>query len=372
MPEPLKNIYNRNFFDNFTAAVQQVMPDFDPQAFLHAIYDDDWENRELKQRMRHITTVLDMYLPHDYKARIASVLKIIRQLQQNGLGEPSFAYMFFPDFITPAKPEDYKTAVYGFEHITQFTSCEFAVRPFIIAYPRQMMQQMLRWSSHQNAMVRRLSSEGCRPRLPWAVAITALKKDPMPVIPILENLKNDTSESVRRSVANNLNDISKDHPETVIGLVKRWQGKTRNTDWIIKHGCRTLLKQAHPEALDLFGFGVVKNVEIRDFCIQTPEVRVGEKLEFSFRLINSSENPVRLRLEYGLYYRKANGSLSKKVFKISEKVYSGHSMTTVNRKQSFKIITTRKYYAGGHRLSLIINGKELEKKDFELISPGSS
>ncbi|MEM9685368.1 MAG: DNA alkylation repair protein, partial [Bacteroidota bacterium] len=140
-----------------------------------------------------------------------------------------------------------------------------------------------------------------------------------------------------------------------------------HTDWVIKHGCRTLLKPGHPEVLALFGFGSVKGIKVDTFQICTPEVKIGEVLEFTFRLIHTAKTPVRIRLEYGLYYRKANGSLSKKVFKISEKEYPGDSMTTIHRKQSFKRISTRNYYIGEHQLSLIVNGQELEKSDFELI-----
>ncbi|MEM9687121.1 MAG: DNA alkylation repair protein, partial [Bacteroidota bacterium] len=239
MAEPLKYIYNQDFFNDFTAVLKGVIPDFDESAFLNTIYDDSWEQRELKQRMQHIIRVLKRHLPEDYEKGVSVLLEIVRQLQREGFGEPEFAFMFFPDFMARYGLKHYKTSVDAFEHVTQFTSCEFAVRPFIMAYPQQMMTQMLRWSTHKHPMVRRLSSEGCRPRLPWAMALPELKKNPEPVIPILENLKNDDSESVRRSVANNLNDIAKDHPDTVIALAKSWQGMTKHTDWVIKHGCRT-------------------------------------------------------------------------------------------------------------------------------------
>lgn len=138
--------------------------------------------------------------------------------------------------------DDYETSVKAIERITQFTSCEFSVHPFIIRYPNEMMVQILIWSKHENWGVRRLASEGCRPRFPWAMALPHLKKDPALIIPILENLKNDPARFVRLSVAYNLNDIVKDNPETVMELVKRWKGESEEVDWIIKHGCRTLLK----------------------------------------------------------------------------------------------------------------------------------
>ncbi len=367
MAELLKNIYNEPFFDGFTRAIKQVIPDFDKPSFLDYIYDDKWEQRELKQRMRHIVLILKPHLPEDYNEVIKVVLKIVQQLQKNGVSEAGFEWMFLPEFVELYGLDDYKVSMKAFESITQFTSCEFAVRPFIIKYPKQMLSQMLLWSKHKHAMVRRLSSEGCRPRLPWAMALPELKKDPRPIIPILENLKMDDSESVRRSVANNLNDISKDNSNTVITLVKKWKGKTKETDWLVKHASRTLLKQGNTEMMKLFGFGSLENIQIENLKILMPKIKIGDSLSFWFQLKNTGNSSSKIRLEYGLYYQKANGSLSRKVFTISEKEYVANSITIINRKQPFKVITTRKLYFGLHQLSLIINGKEFEKVDFELV-----
>ena len=228
---------------------------------------------------------------------------------------------------------------------------------------------MLAWSKHEHWGVRRLSSEGCRPRLPWAMALPNLKKNPAPIIPILENLKNDPSRFVRLSVANNLNDIAKDNPATVIELAKKWQGESQEIDWILKHGCRTLLKQGNAEAMELFGFGSsAENISIEDFRIVTPKVNVGKSLEFSFKLLNNNPKKTKIRLEYAIYYQKANGTLSKKVHKISEKDYAGNSATPITRLHSFKVVTTRVLHLGLHQVSVIINGNEFDKFDFELVA----
>jgi hypothetical protein len=162
--------------------------------------------------------------------------------------------------------------------------------------------------------------------------------------------------------------LGKDNPETVIDLVKKWQGKSKEIDWIIKHGCRTLLKQGNLKALELFGFGAVtKNISVFDFKILTPKVKVGNSLEFSFNLLNKNKEKTNIRLEYGIYYQKANGTLAKKVHKISEKEYAGNSTTPITRKQSFKVVTTRKLHLGLHQVAVIINGTEFEKHNFELI-----
>jgi 3-methyladenine DNA glycosylase AlkC len=367
MAELFKNIYNDGFFDAFISAVQQIRSNFDKRSFLKKIYDDEWEHRELKQRMRHITIVLKNHLSEDFNDNAGTILRLIPQLKKKGFKSNNLEFIFFPDFIEIYGIENYKTSVKAFEQITEFVSCEFAVRPFIIKYQDDMIKQMLRWSAHKDSMVRRLATEGCRPRLPWAMAIPSFKQDPTPIIPILENLKNDESESVRRSVANNLNDISKDNPKTVINLVKTWKGATTETDWLIKHACRTLLKQGDAEVMNLFGLGFNEDIKIDNFQILTPKVKIGIFLEFNFDLKNTSTSKVKVRLEYGLYYQKANGSLSKKVFKISEKEYPENSSTSIHRKQSFKIITTRKFHVGKHQLAMIINGKEFQKLDFELV-----
>ncbi len=367
MAELFKNIYNQQFFEQFTNIMVAIKPEFNKKSFIRTIYDDVWEERELKQRMRHITLVLKNHLSDNYKENIVVLLAIITYIKKNNIKEESIEYMFLPDFIEVFGLDDYDTSIHAIEQVTQFTSCEFTVRPFIIRYKDKMIAQMKRWSGHDNAAVRRLATEGARPRLPWAMALPSLKKDPSPILPILESLKNDPSEYVRRSVANNLNDISKDNSAIVIELVKKWIGKTKATDWVVKHGCRTLLKEGNTTVLGLFGFGSVAKIVVNNFKIHTPKVRIDNSLEFSFSLENTANESAKIRLEYGLYYQKANGTLSRKVFKISEKTYSENSVVLINRKQSFKIITTRKFYTGLHQLSIIINGVTFDKLDFQLI-----
>lgn len=366
MAEPLKNIYNEKFFEHFTKAFLKISPAFNEKLFLTKIYDEQWKERELKQRMRHISSVLHLTLACDYPTATNWITQLIDLLQDNS-SEMAFEYMFLPDFIEQYGIDDYQTSVKAMEKITQFTSCEFAVRPFIIKYPEKMMQQMLDWTAHSHHGVRRLASEGCRPRLPWAMALPVFKNNPAPILPILELLKNDSSDFVRRSVANNINDIAKDHPELVVGLVKSWIGETAETDWIVKHGSRTLLKQGHPEIMHVFGFGSTANIEINNIEILTPSVQIGNKLSFTFELFNQNSSPAKIRLEYAIYYKKANGSLSKKVFKISEKVYEAETTTKIQREQSFKIITTRKFHLGIHQVAIIVNGVESNRHDFELI-----
>ena len=365
MAELLKNVYNKEFITILSGIITEVLPEFEASYFAKKVFDSDWKNKELKQRMSHIAYAMKFQMPEEYEKRISVVLELVEQIKMKGF-DSTLEWMFLPEFIDDLDENNYKVSINALEKVTQFTTCEFAVRPFILKYPEQLIVQMMEWASHENANVRRLATEGCRPRLPWSMALPFLKNDPNPIMPILEKLKNDSSLTVRRSVANNLNDIAKDNPETVIKTAKKWIGKTEETDWVVKHASRTLLKQGNLEVMKLFGFGDINELEIKAFKVNTPTVKIGEYLSFSFRLKNQTKTRTKLRLEYGLYYQKANGNLARKVFKISEKMYKPNSETEINKRQSFKIISTRKFHVGLHQVSIIINGVELDRLDFEL------
>ncbi|MBA9076731.1 DNA alkylation repair protein [Rufibacter quisquiliarum] len=367
MATPLKEVYSPQFYEAFANVLQKILPALNKEEFKRQIFNDSWATKELKERMRHTAQVLHGFLPKQFPEAVRVILQTIEAIKAQRFPVRHVEFMFFPDYVELYGLEDPVTASKAMEEITQFISCEFAVRPFLLKYPQQMMAQMLAWTQHEHHAVRRFASEGCRPRLPWAMALPFLKKDPAPILPILENLKADASEFVRRSVANNLNDISKDNPALVLQLLAQWKGQTPETDWVVKHGCRTLLKQGHTEVLRYFGFEGGAQLALQDFKVLTPQVPLGNDLRFSFVLQNTSELPQKVRLEYGVYYQKANQSLARKVFKISEREYAPAEQVAVTRKQSFKFITTRKYYPGPHRVSLIVNGQEKEMADFTVV-----
>ena len=362
----IKDIYSVSFYEKFGQAVAEVHPTFDKKKFIETIYEGNFTQKEWKERMKHTTVVLHQFMPQNFIEAVSLIDKIIENLKKNNFTDGNLAFIFFADYIEVYGLDDFKTSAKAFITITQFISCEFAVRPFILKYKEEMINEMLKWSKHKNHHVRRLASEGSRPRLPWAMAIPYLKKDPTSILPILENLKNDSSEYVRRSVANNLNDIAKDNPQIVLEIAQKWKGQTKETDGIIKHGCRTLLKQGHPEILGHYGLEST-NIELSNFEIKTPFVKIGDYLQFQFHLNNKNNEDKIIRLEYAVHYKKAKGHLAKKVFKISEKIYPSNQLTRVERKQSFKRITTRVFHTGVHQLSIIINGTESEALEFELI-----
>ena len=368
MAEPLKNIYNDVFFAELKAGLQKAIPEIDTKKFINAVKNKEWATMELKQRMRDLSTVLHDHLQGNYKSKLAKVLKLITVLPaQSKVQYSSLAYMYLPDFVAQYGLSNIDLSLKAMEKINLVTSCEFAIRPYLLSDEKRVMDQMLVWSKHPHKNIRRFASEGCRPRLPWAAAIPSLKKDPSPILPILENLKSDKEVYVQKSVANNLNDISKDHPELVINIAKNWQGTSAITDWIIKQGCRGLLKSGHPGALHLFGTGSQVKARIKQLTLNKTTLLIGDILHFDFELELREKAGCKLRLEYAVFYKKANGSLSKKIFKINEGFYENNRLYYFSKKHSFKELTTRKHHAGGHAISIIVNGNELATESFKLM-----
>lgn len=366
MTELFKDVYNEKFYQKLSSFLSQTLEPFNANDFMQQIFTDEFSKLELKQRMSHTAQVMHNFLSSDYSSAVSTIIALIKTMREAGEKEKSIEYMFIPEYISMYGMEDVETSIVAMENITQFTSCEFAVRPFIIRYEDRMIDQLISWSTHGNNSVRRLASEGSRPRLPWAMALPAFKKDPSPLLKILENLQNDPCEIVRRSVANNINDISKDNPQVAIEIAKSWLSINKQTDALVKHACRTLLKQSEPQVLELFGFDS-RHFELSGFTVVTPEVQMGDSLEFTFSIKLTSAQPQLLRLEYAIYYMKSNGKLSRKVFKISERTIDNQLPYEFSRKQSFKAITTRKYYQGLHEVSVLVNGLESHCLPFQLV-----
>lgn len=363
MPEALKTMFfTPAFFDDLAAAVTSVYPEFDAAGFLARIYDNSWDSRELKERMRHATVTLRDFLPDDYRAALAVLLKVAPLLGKHG-----FEKIFFSDFVEQYGLDDWQASLPALEAFTQEMSAEFAVRPFILKDQPRMMAQMLAWSRHTSAHVRRLASEGCRPRLPWAMALPALKADPAPILPILEQLKNDPSEDVRRSVANNLNDIAKDNPQVVIEVVRRWQADdSPDMQALIRHALRTLVKAGHPDALAILGYGSQPQVAIRNLVVEPAAVAIGESMTLSFDLASTAAAPQDLMIDYILHLAGANGKARSKVFKLAQRALAPGESVSFRKGHSFRPITTRRYYPGAHAIEIQINGTICGRVEFEV------
>ncbi len=364
MAEALKNMFSRKFLETFAGEFSAVYEPFDKRKFLGSVFDAEWEIKELKQRMRHITVCLHNCLPGGYKRNTGILMKAVKNFS-------GFLSMVFPDYVEVYGLDDPETSVAALELFTQHGSSEFAVRPFIIRYPGIMIPVFSKWAVHKNHHVRRLASEGMRPRLPWAIALPAFKKDPAEVIKVISLLKNDESDYVRRSVANCLNDISKDNPEIALKTAKSWYGNNCNTDRIVKHAMRGLLKKGNSEALGIFGFSKSK-VKLREIELSSTRIKRGGELTFSF-ILETGKNPLKnspagnLRVEYSIDFITSTGRKIRKIFLIKEFSPNDQTIYRLKKRQSFKDLTTRKHFKGKHTLSIHVNGKVLAEKLFYLL-----
>ena len=365
--EPLKNMFTPQVVEEAAVVIEGIVDGFDTSAFLSNVFDKDWQERELKQRYQHIAEVLWTFMPTDYALSVDHLINISVELRAKTHHKSygTFPYMFLPTCIEFYGLGDFGNSVRGLETITQLVSAEFAIRPFYVRYPNEMLLQTVTWATHESEHVRRLASEGSRPALPWGIALNQYKKDPLPLLPILESLNNDASLYVRKSVANNLNDISKTHIGLVVETAKRWKGKTEATDWVVKHGCRTLLKAGNPDIMQVFGYEAAGNYALADFNVST-EVKMGEELLFSFSLSNKTTRLVKTRIEYVMYFLRKNDQHNSKTFMISDTELDSDAELRIDKKYSFKPISTRKYYVGLHKIGIVVNGVEVAQQSFEL------
>lgn len=359
MSERLKDkFFTEHSLDAMITTLSKHYPKLDTEKFKKLIYDSEWKNRELKQKTRHVTECMHKVLPDSFDESVKILLNAAPEVK-------GWESMTFPDYIEVYGQKFWDKSTAALAEFTKYGSSEFAIRPFLADEPEKTMAFMEGLADHENEDVRRFASEGCRPRLPWAMALPVFKKDPSLILPILEKLKNDESEYVRRSVANNLNDISKDNPDIVLEVAEAWYGQSPKTDWLVKHACRTLLKAGNRKALTLFGFGSTENLIVSDFQLDKKSIALGGKITLTYSLEVKGDKETKVRLEYGVYYMKANGELRRKVWKISEKSYQPGSYA-ISKNHKFVDRTTRKHYPDRHCISLIVNGEERDKLELTL------
>ncbi len=370
----LKEVYDQKFFEALCSALKKSHSKFNQKQFLALVLDKNWQERELKQRMRHITICLDKSLSGSYAKNIEILQQAAELIPKDKMS--GLSLIIFADYVEVFGLDDFSTSISALEFFTPFGSSEFAIRHFLVKYEKQTLKQMLLWAKSDNYHIRRLATEGCRPLLPWGIALAQYKKTPQAILPILEILKDDKEEYVRRSVANNLNDISKDNPEIALDLAERWlKNADDNLIKLVKHGLCGLLKKGDKRALQLFSINDDHQATIELFAIrsalgfdlQKNLVKVGNNLEFSFKLINHKKTKIRpiIRLEYVIYFLMKNGQYSKKIFQIVQKHFDEGEFI-FNKKHSFRVISTRKYYEGRHKMGLILNGAEVITKEFNL------
>ena len=359
MAKELKYIYDDGYISELIRNIQKNYTDFNKDGFYSSVFNREWDALELKQRMRHISVNLGEYLPFEYKKQI-EILKKTYMFMSKEFYLPN---MIFQDFVEVFGLDEFEISMGALEVFSVDSSSEFAIRAFILKYPKKTMIQMKLWAESKNEHIRRLAMEGCRPRLPWGVALDMFKKDPLDILEIIELLKYDKSEYVKKSVANTLNDISKDNPDIFKTILKRYIFDSNIDKKMLKHASRTLLKASDKDMLEMFGYKNPSHIKLIDFSL-TKEVEFGGDVEFAF-MLESVEYFGLLRIEYILYFLRQNGSYSKKVFHIKDGDFSVKSMKIV-KKHPFKKITTRNYYKGVQKIAVAINGVEFVCDEFVL------
>lgn len=364
-------LFNQEKVYQLASEIKGTYPPFDADNFVSAVLGK-FPEQELMARIRGIRDQLRVHLPRDYRQAVNIILKSLpTELDQTATDND------FGDFIYA--PYSYYVATYGctekqvafslkaLKEITKRFSAEGALRDFLNAFPKETLTAVKEWSKDDNYHVRRLASEGTRPLLPWAKRIDIKVKD---VLSVLDTLHADRTRYVTRSVANHVNDISKIEPKLAVGIIKKWQRlrrlKENELRYISQHALRTLIKEGHTEAFKLLGYQSPE-LKVSSFKLKNPTIKIGNSLEFSFTINSTNDKPQDLLIDYLVYFKKANGQLSPKVFKLSKQELLSKEKMFCTKAHSFKLMSTRTLYTGEHILELQINGQPFGRKKFKLI-----
>ncbi|MCK0068538.1 DNA alkylation repair protein [Kordiimonas laminariae] len=374
MAEAFKNAFNEQVITLMADILKRTYPAFRRDDFICSCMET-LEALELKERVGLIVDRLDRFLPAGFDEFANILLGAMHPAEDNtelapvecdetGLrGFPAWPLI---DAVTKRGIDVPEKALPVLKELTKRFSAEFAIRPFIAKYPDYCASVFREWIKDKNRHVRRLVSEGSRPRLPWGIQLKALVTDPAPMLPYLEALRDDEEEYVRRSVANHLNDIAKDHPDLVAGIAADWlKDASKNRERLVRHACRTLIKQGHKGVLQAFDYGAVGKMKA-DIRIHTSKVVYGEALAFDVAFSGGVKEQG-VMVDYAIHFVKANGSTAPKVFKWKDTKLDKTGALKAGRKHAIKPITTRKYYAGEHQLEIIVNGVSLSKQPFTLV-----
>lgn len=375
MVEPFKNFFNTNVISQMGEYLWRVWPSFAKQDFI-AFCIEEIEVRELKERSNRIVEGLEKFLPQDFGE---AALILVQSLDPNteltinssGCDKPAegirgWAIMPMADYVALRGQEDVELALETLRQLTMRWSAEFAVRPFFKNHPTETLRTMERWVDDKNYHVRRLVSEGSRPRLPWGMRLHQFIKDPSAVIKLLEHFKDDESEYVRRSVANNLNDIAKDHPDLVAQIARDWMvGASKERVKLVRHALRSLIKQGHKGALEALGYGAAK-IEMLGFDVTAKQISLGGALKFDLQIASTSSQMQPLIVDFIIHHQLANGKTAPKVFKWKNMNLTGGEHITMSKSHTIKPITTRRYYSGQHRIEVMVNGEVICGQSFDL------
>ncbi|MFG0267590.1 MAG: hypothetical protein ACF8AM_20925 [Rhodopirellula sp. JB055] len=363
-------LFNRERIVYLSGLFQASDDNFDGKAFTRRC-TRGLKDLELKQRIVHIAGALEKHLAADFP----TAAKQIREALPPPL-DPKRTDDDFGDFILAPLGEfvvrnglerkHVRHSLRTLKAITMRFSMEDAIRAFIDAHPEATLAELTKWSVDSNYHVRRLVSEGTRPKLPWS---RRLRMDVTTPLPLLETLHADPTRYVTRSVANHLNDISKSHPELVLQTLRGWKSAKRQTpkelDWISRHALRTLVKQGHSPALKFLGYRDTPKIEVSNFELRTSELQPGDSLEFTFSV--QAERTEELMIDYIIDFVKASGTTAPKVHKLKRlSLAKGETVSLKKRHRLHANATTYKLYPGRHAVTLQINGQPFGTLPFEL------
>jgi 3-methyladenine DNA glycosylase AlkC len=367
MAEPLKNSFGADIPAIVADMVLGVDPSFDKERFV-ALSLDGYDALELTPRARQISNALAKTLPADRREALAIITRSVGpEIEESELtGMEGFRYLPFVFFVADHGTDHFEEAMAAQYELTQRFTAEFSIRAYLERYPGETLARLRIWAHDDNVHVRRLVSEGTRPRLPWAPQLRRFREDPMPVLELLELLKDDDEEYVRRSVANNLNDIAKDHPEVVVAIAQLWWNGDDNRRRLVRHGLRTLIKQGDPGALAVLGYGDYSPTRIDGVAVAPEVVSIGESVRVTVDLVNPSDQPSEALVDIVVHFVKANGSTSPKVFKGGERSLRPGARAVVSKLISVAQFSTRTHYRGIHIVEIQINGRRKPGGSFEI------
>jgi 3-methyladenine DNA glycosylase AlkC len=359
MAEPLKNQYGPEIPRKIADMIRRVDPSFPHQAFLKDALAG-YEALELMPRGRHLSRVLRRHLPGDY----AKAVKILlasqgpKLDQTEGAGLAPFLYMPHVFFVAEYGADHFDVSMKALYELTQRFTAEFSIRPFLDRDPERVMKVLHTWTQDPSPHVRRLVSEGTRPRLPWASRLRSFQKDPRPVLALLGKLKEDPEIYVRRSVANNLNDIGKDHPEVLLRTAKRWmKGASGDRQRLVRHALRTLIKNGNAAALEILGFGGPARAAIKNPRVETLTRAGKNRVQISFTLVNREDTSARFLVDFRIHYLKSSGRSVPKVFKLTALELSPRKSVALSKSVSLENMTTRRHFPGRHAVDALVNGR---------------
>lgn len=363
--EPLKNIFNLKSIRLIADEIQRVERSFDKKAFIK-LATKDLEQFEMKDRVRQISFALKQELPRSYKKSVKILINAAKSHQTSQ--EDLFRFSLWPylQFIETFGLDDFETSFHGMYHLTPLFTAEFAIRPFLQRYDQKVFDQLEEWTQDESEHIRRLCSEGTRPFLPWGQKVSHLEEKLNRSLKLIEKLRNDPSNYVRRSVANHLNDISRIDEKKLIKTCQSWLKSSPQTKDIIRHATRTLLKRGHSEALKMHGYSSTSQLSLKKFKISPKKIKEGQKLELEAELSHVSKKDLKLLIEYIVYFPKKNGELSPKAFRWKDFNLEPNKSLKITKSHDFKKVTTRKHYPGKHLVEIQINGKIYGRTNFLL------